>query len=457
MQRYRGGILVISTPLLLVSLFLFLIPCVLSRNNGILSNNRKFLAPKDVDRYAVIFDAGSSGSRVHGFRFDKDLELVHIGNELQLFEQVWPGLSSYADNPQEAADSLLPLLEKANEVVPKDVQPDTPVKVGATAGLRMLGDETSEKILQAVRDLLKDKSNFMFKDDWVTVLDGTQEGSYLWVAINYLLKNVGNDYSSTVGVVDLGGGSVQMAYAISEVDAAKAPTNAQGEDPYVTEMYLKGSKYYIYVHSYLNYGLLAARAGILGLDKDADNPCILAGYEGVYSYGGIDYKVSAPSSGSNIIKCRKQALEVLKVNEYCPYKDCTFGGVWNGGGGLGQNTMYVGSYFYDRAAQVGFIDESQRVVEARPLDFQVAALGACLTTLEDAKSKYPKVDPNDLPYLCMDLVYQYTLLVDGFGFKPWQTITLVKQIKYQDALVEAAWPLGSAIEAVSSNNALEVV
>ncbi|MFS7915503.1 putative apyrase [Helianthus anomalus] len=146
----------------------------------------------------------------------------------------------------------------------------------------------------------------------------------------------------------------------------------------------------LFFFSYLNYGLLAAQAGILGLDKDADNPCILAGYDGVYSYGGIDYKVSAPSSGSNIIKCRKQALEVLKVNEYCPYKDCTFGGV-------------------------GFIDESQRVVEARPLDFQVVALGACLTTLEDAKSKYPKVAPNDLPYLCMDLVYQYTLLVDGFG------------------------------------------
>jgi apyrase len=49
------------------------------------------------------------------------------------------------------------------------------------------------------------------------------------------------------------------------------------------------------------------------------------------------------------------------------------------------------------------------------VDFEDAAKKACQTELEDAKSSYPRVDDGNLPYICMDLVYQYTLLVVGFG------------------------------------------
>lgn len=78
---------------------------------------------------------------------------------------------------------------------------------------------------------------------------------FLQVTINYLLGNLGKKYSNTVGIVDLGGGSVQMAYAISETAAAKAPRASDGEDTYVKEMYLKGAKYHLYVHRFFSFSV----------------------------------------------------------------------------------------------------------------------------------------------------------------------------------------------------------
>ncbi|KAK3009058.1 hypothetical protein RJ639_014149 [Escallonia herrerae] len=106
--------------------------------------------------YAIIFDAGSSGSRVHVFCFDRNLDLVPIGGDLKLFLQIKPGLSTYDNDPKAAVNSLLSLLEKGETVVPRELCPKTPVRVG-------------------VRDFLKDKSALKSKAEWVTVLDRAQE------------------------------------------------------------------------------------------------------------------------------------------------------------------------------------------------------------------------------------------------------------------------------------------
>ncbi|CAA6654529.1 unnamed protein product [Spirodela intermedia] len=452
-RRLRGVIMVICIPILLVSFVFFLMPRsgFSADGSGNLLIGRKTVPGGESVKYAVIFDAGSSGSRVHVFCFDKNLHIQPIGKELELFVQKKPGLSSYAKNPDDAANSLLSLLKEAEAVIPSELRKLTPVKVGATAGLRALGAETSEKILQAVKDFLHEKSSLKFKPEWVSVLDGTQEGAFQWVTINYLLGKLGKTYADTVGVVDLGGGSVQMAYAISESDAAKAPTIKNGEDTYVKILFLKGVKYYLYVHSYLRYGLLAARAEILKVDDRSGNSCILGGYHGSYKYNGEVNDASSSPSGSNYNQCREAAVKALKVDQpTCTHMKCTFGGVWNGGGGDGQKKLFVASFFFDRAAEAGFVDPKLSVAKVNPSDFEDAAKRACGLNLEEAGKTYPKVEEDNLPYLCMDLVYQYTLLIDGFGLDQLQEITLVKQVPYGERFVEAAWPLGSALEAVSS-------
>lgn len=34
---------------------------------------------------------------------------------------------------------------------------------------------------------------------------------------------------------------------------------------------------------------------------------------------------------------------------------CTFGGIWNGGGGDGQKNLFVASFFFDRAVEVPIV------------------------------------------------------------------------------------------------------
>ncbi|MCO5614633.1 hypothetical protein L7F22_068917 [Adiantum nelumboides] len=401
---------------------------------------------------AVIFDAGSSGSRVHVYCFDANMDLVNFGDGYELFQKTSPGLSSYAADPEKGAESIKPLLNAALSVVPTNQRAETPVRLGATAGLRLLPGESAANLLKAVSNLLKE-SSFKFKSQWVSILDGSQEGRFSWVSINYLLGKLGQDFGKTVATVDLGGGSVQMSYAISNDAASNAHKAIKEVDDYITTTSLLGKEYNVYVHSYLGYGLLAGRAEVLKLtNKSKSSPCVARGFEGTYVYDSVTYKAVGPARGANFSKCQGLILKALDISATCNNSPCTFGGIWSGGGGDGQKSLYVASFFFDRAMEAGIIT-NPNATEAKvsPEDFAKLARRVCKLDVERIAKFYPSLDEEDRPYFCLDLTYEYALLVEGFGLHKRQVLTLVKQVTYRNAIVEAQWTLGCAIDVLSSS------
>lgn len=56
-----------------------------------------------------------------------------------------------------------------------------------------------------------------------------------------------------------------------------------------------------------------------------------------------------------------------------------------------------------------------------------------------------QVDEQQAPFMCLDLTFCHNLITKGFKIAENTKVTLVKKIQYKKEEVEAAWPLGAAI------------
>lgn len=65
--------------------------------------------------------------------------------------------------------------------------------------------------------------------------------------------------------------------------------------------------------------------------------------------------------------------------------------------------------------QANIVEQSTTSTMIRPVVYLKAAKAACEMNVDNIKAKYPNLEDRNMPFLCMDLVYLYTLLVDGFG------------------------------------------
>lgn len=398
--------------------------------------------------FAIMLDAGSTGTRVHIFEFSHDIKnfAAPFKLEQEVYSQVTPGLSSYMSNPEKAAESILPLIKKAKATVPKSQWKHTPISLKATAGLRLLSEKQAEKIIFEV-DKLLDSTGFLTNEESVSIMTGTDEGIFGWFTLNFLLDRLGalkqeplNDLIGnfinksinrpelqTVAALDLGGGSTQITFR-----PKLNSTLIQAPDEFVRQIKLVGRFIDLYTHSYLGNGLMAARLGSLLIANNIkDNTTKISRFQSkclppssslLWTYNDITYNVSGKSP-YNFQSCltEQEGFTNASIIDY-PAE-------------LSNRDIYVFGYFFDRARQSGLTAGNGGYASIS--DFASAAKKAC------TKRRLGSKDHEQ--WMCRDLSYIVALL-RAYKLPLNKKFFLARRIRN----MEVSWALGASYHLLNS-------
>ena len=84
--------------------------------------------------------------------------------------------------------------------------------------LRVLIPMARVRMQKALRNGLGDRCEFQVRRNDIRILSGVDEGTFGWVAVNLLLGRLGRNAQvggkATVGCLDMGGGSAQIAFEV---------------------------------------------------------------------------------------------------------------------------------------------------------------------------------------------------------------------------------------------------
>jgi len=365
--------------------------------------------------YAVVIDAGSTGSRVLAFTFHQNPVTGNLVLDDELWQEVKPGLSSFASNPEAGADTITTLLSLAQGRIPADRWSTAPVTLKATAGLRLLPADQSEALITAVQKRM-DMSGF--DNRGVGIMNELDEGVFGWMTVNYLLGQLNNPKKSYVAL-DLGGGSTQITFLPKyEKTFSSSPSS------FLHPVKVFNEPHTIYSHSYLGLGLMAAREAIFKLNDpeatfDLVSSCMMTSSPTSWEFHGKKYTISPSSTSPGYEACMQEvqavidSLSVDQCEEVPTRKIAAF------------------SYFHDRAVDAGLISPGQSGV-VTVQQFLDSAQAACSKPATDSKEAF----------LCVDLSFISGLLHHGYRLKAQAKLGLYKQINGH----ETSWALGAAFD-----------
>ncbi|XP_075904855.1 ectonucleoside triphosphate diphosphohydrolase 7-like [Nelusetta ayraudi] len=244
--------------------------------------------------YGIMVDCGSSGSRVFVYYWPPhngnphtllDIRQMKDRDHKPVVKKIKPGISTLANSPSQASDYLNSLLSFAAAHVPKNKHKETPLYILCTAGMRLLPEKQQEAILDDLAADVPREFDFLFSRSHAEVIPGKQEGVYAWIGINFVLGRFDHPDEEdsmvevttgsqgqqpisrrrTVGIIDMGGASLQIAYEVPNAVTFSSPQEEEAAKSVLAEFNLgcdvehTQHVYRVYVTTFLGFGGNMAR------------------------------------------------------------------------------------------------------------------------------------------------------------------------------------------------------
>jgi len=437
--------------------------------------------------YGVVVDCGSSGTRIYVYVWP-----THTGNQHEMLDiqpmrdtqgnlvikKITPGLSDLADTASRASEYIRPLLDYAHHHIPLDKHKETPLYIMATAGLRMLPESKQRALMEDIQRDLATTTQFLFQDSHAEVITGKQEGVYSWIGINYVLGRFNHQHQMsgtdpltvvelsgsehkthvrkrTVGIIDMGGGSAQIAFEVPNY--IKFEPQEESAKNLLTNFNIGCSdldpdhNYRVYVATFLGFGANAARqkyeqslASTMNYTRinetlSVSDPCLPLDMPETISHNG--HTVTLRGTGQ-FTECLEKVRPLVNASRGCMKEPCSMNGIFQPEINFDESEFYGFSELYYTTEDV--LRMAGPYADTR---FQEAAMDYCGTKWETlqrwySENLYPKADENRFRLQCFKSAWVSTVLHEGLHFpRSYKHLTTAQLVNNR----EVHWTLGALL------------
>lgn len=328
----------------------------------------------------AVIDVGSTGSRLHVYAYDTDATNTAININEIWNKKTKPGLATIDAN-QNTIDTYLNTLMNDAPIT------NMPVYFYATAGMRLLPAQKQEAYYNAVQNWFAQQSQWQLLA--AKTITGKEEALYDWLSVNYQLGNLNSDEKNAVGVMDMGGASVQIVFPNKNNQTINAD-NEVAVDVY-------GKHYLLSVNSFLGLGQTEVSHQYLNTPSCFTNDYPLP--------NGNTGNGNAPVCANDIANLVNSVHQVNSV--IAPKLAANPIDTWYVLGGLASLAGSSPMHFENNQFTL------KQVMQQGDSQF-------CQQQWDDLKGQNPN---NDYIYIgCLSSAYYYALVVDGYGIGSNQSI-----------------------------------